>query len=95
LPRLDVYVTSKEVAGRTLGDLAAQVGESHGLFVRETDRGELSLPVALKARQIFVEAVRKLGLALLSGGVVAASRSGVSPWSAPPAADGTGRCSRR
>ena len=41
----DLLVTSKEVAGRTIADLAADTG-SRGLFVKAIHRGEQSIPVA-------------------------------------------------
>ncbi|HEX4526188.1 MAG TPA: aspartate-alanine antiporter [Gaiellaceae bacterium] len=43
---VEIYVTSKEVAGHSIGELAARTSESHGLFVRAIKRGEQSLPVA-------------------------------------------------
>jgi putative transport protein len=42
----EVHVTGKEVAGRTLGDLAARSGEARGIFVRMIRRGEDALPIA-------------------------------------------------
>ena len=41
-----IYVTSKEVAGQTLGALANRSSEARGVFVRSIKRGEQSLPVA-------------------------------------------------
>jgi putative transport protein len=42
---LDLYVTRKEVAGKTLGALAANVDETHGVLLRGVMRGGESLPV--------------------------------------------------
>ena len=43
---VDIHVASKEVAGRALGDLAAQSGGARGIFVRAIRRGEDAIPVA-------------------------------------------------
>jgi putative transport protein len=43
---VEILVTSKTFAGRTLGEIAAESGESRGLFVRSVKRGDEALPVA-------------------------------------------------
>ena len=42
----EIHVTSKEFAGRTLGELAQRTAEVHGVFVRRLKRGEDELPIA-------------------------------------------------
>ncbi len=42
----DIYVTDSHVAGRTLHDIAANVGDVRGVFLREIVRGGVAIPVA-------------------------------------------------
>jgi putative transport protein len=42
----DIYLTRREIAGRTLEDIARNTPELHGVFLREIQRGDEKIPVA-------------------------------------------------
>ena len=42
----DIFVNNREAVGRTLGELAREVGELRGVFLRDLIRGGMSVPVA-------------------------------------------------
>ncbi|MGZ5065429.1 MAG: aspartate-alanine antiporter [Usitatibacter sp.] len=41
----DIFVTSEQVIGRTLGDIVGGMGEARGVFLREIVRGGVKVPV--------------------------------------------------
>ena len=45
LASFDLYVTSKQVAGRTLQDIADNLDEAHGTLLRGIRRGDQTLPI--------------------------------------------------